>query len=140
MGCGASKTTGIAWPSNVIEAKAEGDQGAHSAPFPRALPEFFLKAFSDPGDIAFDPFVGSGTTMAAAQVLNCLGYGIEISPAYCDIVLRRIATLIGEEPVLVETRERMGAVGARREVVPMAALKSPDRRGAKSRVLAGGAR
>ena len=42
LGCGAEKTTGIAWPSNVIEAKAEGSQGSHSAPFPRALVEFFV--------------------------------------------------------------------------------------------------
>jgi hypothetical protein len=32
-------------------------------PFPRALIEFFVKAFSDAGDVVFDPFMGSGTTM-----------------------------------------------------------------------------
>jgi DNA modification methylase len=140
LGCGASKTTGIAWPSNVIEAKAEGDQGAHSAPFPRALPEFFLKAFSDPGDIAFDPFVGSGTTIAAAHILSRIGYGIEISPAYCDIVLHRIATLVGEEPVLVETNERTGAVAARRDVWANPSPTPRNSRSAKNRVLAGGAK
>jgi hypothetical protein len=74
LGCGADKITGIAWPSNVIEAKAEGCQGSHSAPFPRALVEFFVKAFSDPGDSICDPFMGSGTTMAAAHVLGRTGY------------------------------------------------------------------
>src|SRR5579885_306197 len=39
---------GIARPSNVIEVKTESSQGSHSAPFPRALAEFFVKAFSDP--------------------------------------------------------------------------------------------
>jgi DNA modification methylase len=114
LGCGASKKTGTAWPSNVIEAKAEGEQGSHSAPFPRALPEFFLKAFSDVGDVAYDPFLGSGTTMAAAHVLDRIGYGIEISPAYCDVILRRIAALVGAEPVLAETDDPMSAVAARR--------------------------
>ena len=61
---------GIARPSNVIEVKSESSQGSHSAPFPRALVEFFLKAFSDPGDVVFDPFMGSGTTMAAAHVMG----------------------------------------------------------------------
>ena len=51
---------GIARPSNVIEVKTESGQGSHSAPFPRALVEFFVKAFSDPGDMVFDPFLGSG--------------------------------------------------------------------------------
>ena len=34
-----------------------------------------------------DPFTGSGTTMAAAHVLDRVGYGCEISPAYCDVIL-----------------------------------------------------
>jgi len=78
-------------PSNVIEVRTETNQGSHSAPFPRGLVEFFVKAFSDPGDIVFDPFLGSGTTMAAAHVLGRVGYGCEISPAYCDVILRRVS-------------------------------------------------
>jgi DNA modification methylase len=108
--------TGIARPSNVVEVKSESGQGSHSAPFPRALVEFFLKAFSDAGDIVFDPFLGSGTTMAAAHVLDRIGYGIEISPAYCDVILRRMANLAGAEPVLAGTGERMAAVAAARGV------------------------
>jgi hypothetical protein len=54
-----------------------------------------VKAFSDPGDSIFDPFMGSGTTMAAAHVLGRTGYGCEISPAYCDVILRRMAELDG---------------------------------------------
>jgi DNA modification methylase len=50
---------GIARPSNVIEAKTESSQGSHSAPFPRALVEFFVRAYSDVGDLIFDPFLGS---------------------------------------------------------------------------------
>jgi len=62
----------------VIELKTESSQGSHSAPFPRALVEFFVKAFSDAGDIVYDPFLGSGSTMAAAHVLGRNGYGCEI--------------------------------------------------------------
>jgi len=53
---------GIARPSNVIEVRSESSQGSHSAPFPRALVEFFVKAFSDAGDVVFDCFAGSGTS------------------------------------------------------------------------------
>jgi len=81
---------GIARPSNVIEAKTESSQGSHTAPFPRAIPDFFITAFSDPGDVVFDPFLGSGTTMVAAALVERVGYGIEISPAYCDVALRRL--------------------------------------------------
>ena len=116
LGCGADKIAGIAWPSNVIEAKAEGSQGSHSAPFPRALVEFFLKAFSDPGDSIYDPFMGSGTTMAAAHVLGRTGYGCEISPAYCDVILRRMEHLAGVEPVLAATGQSMWEVAVDRGV------------------------
>jgi DNA modification methylase len=105
---------GIARPSNVIEVKTESSQGSHSAPFPRALIEFFVKAYSDPGDVIFDPFLGSGTTIAAAHVLGRVGCGVEISPAYCDVILRRIEHLAGVEPVLAETGESLNVIAARR--------------------------
>jgi site-specific DNA-methyltransferase (adenine-specific) len=107
---------GIARPSNVIEARTESNQGSHSAPFPRAVPEFFIKAFSDSGDVVFDPFLGSGTTIAAAHGLGRTGYGVEISPAYCDVILRRIAELTGEEPVLAQTTKTMAEVAEERGV------------------------
>jgi DNA modification methylase len=100
----------------VIEVKTESSQGSHSAPYPRALVEFFVKAFSDEGDAIFDPFMGSGTTMAAAHILNRDGYGCEISPAYCDVILGRIGKLAGEEPVLVATGQRFAQVAAARGV------------------------
>jgi site-specific DNA-methyltransferase (adenine-specific)/site-specific DNA-methyltransferase (cytosine-N4-specific) len=118
---------GIARPSNVIEVKTESSQGTHSAPFPRPLVEFFVKAFSDASDIVFDPFVGSGTTMAAAEVLGRTGYGIEISPAYCDVALRRISILIGEDPVLAATGQSFHEVAAERGV-PIEHVENPKQR------------
>jgi DNA modification methylase len=124
----AGRFAGIAWPSNVIEAKTESSQGDHSAPYPRTLVEFFVKAFSSSGDIVFDPFLGSGTTIAAAHVLGRSGYGIEISPAYCDVALRRIARLSGEEPVLLETGTAMTQVAVERGVTPKADAEGPKRK------------
>ena len=39
----------------------------------------------------YDPFLGSGTTMVAAQNLSRKCYGLEISPAYCAVILQRMA-------------------------------------------------
>ncbi|MEN6537171.1 MAG: DNA methyltransferase [Bryobacteraceae bacterium] len=94
---------GLARPSNVIEAKTESSQGSHSAPFPRAIPEFFIKAYSDPGDVIFDPFSGSGTTLVTAGMLDRAGYGVEISPAYCDVILRRMQETLKTQPVHAKT-------------------------------------
>lgn len=114
--------TGVARPSNVIEVKSESSQGSHSAPFPRALVEFFVLAFSDAGDVVFDPFMGSGTTMAAAEVLDRIGRGCEISPAYCDVILRRMTHLTGETPILAEAGESFEQVAVARGVDPGQAL------------------
>ncbi len=43
------------------------------------------------GEFVFDPFLGSGTTMVACQNLNRKCRGIEISPAYCAVILQRMA-------------------------------------------------
>jgi len=96
---------GLARPSNVIEAKTESSQGNHSAPFPRAIPEFFIKAFSDSGDVIFDPFAGSGTTLVAAGLNERAGFGVEISPAYCDVILRRMQETLKLTPVHAVTGE-----------------------------------
>jgi len=87
------RESGVARPSNVVEAKSESGQGSHSAPFPRALVEFFIKAFSDDGDLVLDVFMGSGTSAAAAHVLGRNSYGCELSPAYCDVIIGRMQKL-----------------------------------------------
>ena len=128
LGCGADKIAGIAWPSNVVEAKAEGGQGSHSAPFPRALVEFFVKAFSDTGDAVCDPFTGSGTSIAAAHILGRVGYGIEISPAYCDVALRRLMALMQEQPALQDTGQAFAEVATSRGVPSDPAMSTMQRK------------
>jgi len=122
---------GVARPSNVIEVRTESGQGSHSAPFPRPLVEFFLLAFSDAGDVVFDPFMGSGTTMAAAASLERAGYGCEISPAYCDVILRRIMNLTGETAMLAETGETFAAVAESRGV-PVDQALNPKRQDSRA--------
>jgi len=121
---------GVARPSNVIEARTESNQGSHSAPFPRGLAEFFVKAFSDSGDVVFDPFLGSGTTIAAAEVLDRIGLGCEISPSYCDVILRRISNLSGEVPILLATGQTITEVAAARDV-PIEQVDNPRARDAR---------
>ena len=69
----------------------------HPAQFPIALPAEYLKAF---GGAVYDPFLGSGTTLIAAEQLGRRCFGMEISPAYCDVIVKRWETLTGRKATL----------------------------------------
>jgi DNA modification methylase len=78
------------YPSNLLWLSKDGANiENHEAVFPVGLPSFFIKAYSDPSDAIFDPFLGSGTTLIAAAKEGRVCYGVEISPGYCDIIRRR---------------------------------------------------
>ena len=49
---------------------------------------------SNRGDAIYDPFVGSGTTIIAAEQADRVCYAIEISPAYCDVTRQRYANFV----------------------------------------------
>jgi DNA modification methylase len=51
---------------------------------------------------AYEPFCGSGTTLIAAEQLGRKCYGMEISPQYCDVIVRRWENLTGETAVLAD--------------------------------------
>jgi len=44
---------------------------------------------SRPGQAIYDPFLGSGTSLIAAEMTGRVCYGIELNPAYADVVVRR---------------------------------------------------
>lgn len=70
---------------------------AHYAVFPAALCELPIKATCPPGGIVLDPFVGTGTTLAAARLLGRRGIGIDLSPAYLALARRRLDAMSGPE-------------------------------------------
>lgn len=74
-----------AYPTNVLHLATECGNKNHSAAFPQELPEWFIKLFTDEGDLILDPFVGSGTTCKAAQSLRRNSVGIDIVREYCNI-------------------------------------------------------
>ena len=79
-----------AYPTNVLHLPTECSNKNHSAVFPVALPEWFIKLFTRSGDIVLDPFAGSGTTAIAAFLLNRNYILMEINPEYCKYAEERI--------------------------------------------------
>jgi adenine-specific DNA-methyltransferase len=66
------------------------EKTAHPCQFPVALVQRFLLALTKPGDCVFDPFLGAGTTAAAAAQFKRKFYGCEIDPEYFAIARRRV--------------------------------------------------
>jgi site-specific DNA-methyltransferase (adenine-specific) len=80
------------WIYDTGSGKSTKDKIAfnHPAIFPEKLAEDHIISWSNPGDIVFDPFLGSGTT-AKMAVLNDRKYiGFEISKEYFDIACQRL--------------------------------------------------
>lgn len=78
------------YPTNVLHVATECGNKRHSAVFPLALPEWFIKLFTREGDIILDPFMGSGTTLVAAQRMSRNSIGIEILPSYYQMAKLRL--------------------------------------------------
>ncbi len=80
-------------PDSVIRVMRHkgkiGQDIDHPAVFPVALPEFVIEAYTDAGDIVFEPFGGSGTTMLAAERTGRLCRSVEIAPEYVDVAIKR---------------------------------------------------
>lgn len=90
---------GLAYPGNRLPNFGGSHTATgHAAAFPVGLPAFFALAYSDVGDVIFDPFVGSGSTLLAAHETDRRGIGVEISPAYCDITCLRFQQATGITP------------------------------------------
>lgn len=80
----------MAYPTNVLHLATECNNKNHSAAFPEALPEWFIKLFTKEEDVVLDPFMGSGTTNFVAQRMSRNSIGIEILPEYFNMVKKQL--------------------------------------------------
>ena len=72
----------LVYPSNVLHLPTECSNRGHPATFPRALASWFIRLFTQPGDLVLDPFLGSGTTALACTELGRHFVGIELMEPY----------------------------------------------------------
>jgi DNA modification methylase len=64
---------------------------------PIELVERAIRNSSSQGDLVYDPFGGSGTTIIASERLKRRCYLVEISPAYCDVIIERWESYTGKK-------------------------------------------
>jgi DNA modification methylase len=107
------------WPDSVVRVMRQ--QGAiaknlrHPAPFPVALPAEMLRAYSDVGDVLYEPFCGAGSTVIAAEMNDRSCFGMEIALAYVDVTVQRFQMFTGQAAVLEASGESFEQVSARRQ-------------------------
>jgi len=94
---GAHQWFGPTNESTLWEVKRDPTKSYdHPTQKPVALAHRAIRNSSRNGDIVLDMFLGSGTTLIAAEGLKRICYGMELDPGYCDVIVRRYIKLVGE--------------------------------------------
>jgi DNA modification methylase len=75
----------------------------HPTPKPVAMIAEAIKDSSPRGGVVLDSFLGSGTTILAAEKVGRTGFGIEYEPVYCDLSIRRWQAFTGKDAILSAT-------------------------------------
>ena len=80
------------WEIPTEPQRAYGSAAGHPAVMPLSLARRCVAISSREGDVVLDPYAGSGTTLAAAQQLGRRWVGIDLNPAYVDLMARRLTS------------------------------------------------
>ncbi len=105
---GRNRTNVWAYPgaNSFVRSSEEGDLLAqHPTPKPVQMVADALLDVSARADVVLDPFVGSGSTLVAAERVGRVCCGMDLDPAYIDLAIRRWERLTGEAAILGATGE-----------------------------------
>lgn len=86
---------------NGMIKKGESGKRYHPSQKPIKLLADILEDFSNEADLILDLFGGSGSTLIACEQLNRKCYMLELSPKYCDVIIKRWETLTGKKAVKI---------------------------------------
>jgi DNA modification methylase len=100
--------------ANVLGSAGKAMLAMHPTVKPAALVAGAILDASKPRDIVLDPFLGSGTTIIAAEKTGRFGRGLELDPAYGDVIIRRVEAYTGITAVNVESGLTFAEEAARR--------------------------
>jgi len=88
--------------NGACKASERGQPRYHPTQKPVALAVYCYERYSDLNDNIFDPFLGSGITILAAEKTGRRCFGVEIDPAYCDVTIARYEQATSNTACLVE--------------------------------------
>lgn len=93
--------------------------GSHPTVKPVAMIADALRDVTKRGDRVLDTFLGSGSTLMAAQETGRVCCGVDLDPLYVDVAIRRWQNATGREAVMVGTGELFSSVGQRLLASPL---------------------
>ena len=110
------------WRTNVWTYPGASSMGSdarrglkeHPTVKPVAMLEDALLDLTNRGDLVLDPFLGSGSTLIAAEKTGRRCRGLELDPLYVDVILRRYEAFAGKPAILRETGETFAELSERR--------------------------
>ena len=95
------KSWALVWRSQSVNALGDHastkSETGHSAQKPVECMRRPIENNSSAGQAVYDPFVGSGTTIIAAEMTGRACHAIEISPTYCDVAVQRWMNFTGQQ-------------------------------------------
>lgn len=99
---------------NVPGADRLSDLSMHPTVKPQQLVSDAIMDASHRGDVVLDAFVGSGTTLLAAEKTGRRGYGVEIDPHYVDVAIKRLRETVGLVAVHAESGKTFDEIASER--------------------------
>ena len=113
---GRNRTNLWSYPG-VNTLSRTGEEGnllaLHPTVKPVALVADALLDCTAPGDLVLDSFLGSGSTLMAAQRTGRVCYGVELDPIYVDTIVRRWQRETGRDAVQAESKQRFNEMEVR---------------------------
>lgn len=96
------------YPSSIwqIPTVAIGQRTDHPTSKPLEIFRIPIHQHTRAGELCYEPFAGSGSQIIAAEQLGRRCYGMEISPRYCDVIVRRFIAFVGKNNVEPQLAER----------------------------------
>jgi hypothetical protein len=117
---GRNRTNVWSYPGMSSFGKERGELlGIHPTVKPVAMIADVLRDVTKRGEIVLDTFLGSGSTLMAAQETGRICCGVELDPLYVDVAIRRWQNATGREAVLTETGEPFNHVAQRLLAAPL---------------------
>ena len=115
---GRTRRFGIRHPRNSSWGGSDEDKFDHPTQKPIELMRRPILNHLRRGELVFEPFLGSGTTLAAAELTERVCYGIELDPKYIDVVIQRWQQLTGKQATLDGDGRTFDEVARERREVP----------------------